>query len=80
MPPSPQPLHAPLLMHACAPAGLAAPDTRQRRRPPAHALPPWHLAPQVYLASQCTGGPLHPELYRSGSVALKMGVGQGGGR
>eukprot|EP01025_Chloroclados_australasicus_P069856 TRINITY_DN992_c0_g3_i1.p1 TRINITY_DN992_c0_g3~~TRINITY_DN992_c0_g3_i1.p1 ORF type:complete len:439 (-),score=38.21 TRINITY_DN992_c0_g3_i1:995-2239(-) len=29
---------------------------------------------QVYLASQCTNGPLHPELYRSGSVALAMGV------
>ena len=29
---------------------------------------------QVYLASQCTTGPLHPELYRSGSVALRMGV------
>eukprot|EP01023_Acetabularia_acetabulum_P028099 TRINITY_DN2655_c0_g1_i2.p1 TRINITY_DN2655_c0_g1~~TRINITY_DN2655_c0_g1_i2.p1 ORF type:complete len:508 (+),score=64.53 TRINITY_DN2655_c0_g1_i2:152-1525(+) len=29
---------------------------------------------QVYLASQCTNGPLHPELYHSGSVALALGV------
>lgn len=29
---------------------------------------------KVYLASQCTTGPLHPELYRSGSIALELGV------
>eukprot|EP01026_Neomeris_dumetosa_P010293 TRINITY_DN13836_c0_g1_i11.p1 TRINITY_DN13836_c0_g1~~TRINITY_DN13836_c0_g1_i11.p1 ORF type:complete len:476 (+),score=54.06 TRINITY_DN13836_c0_g1_i11:39-1430(+) len=29
---------------------------------------------QVYLASQCTNGPLQPELYHSGSVALALGV------
>eukprot|EP00803_Ostreobium_quekettii_P004904 evm.model.scf_108.12 EVM.evm.TU.scf_108.12 scf_108:83271-88125(-) len=29
---------------------------------------------QVYLASQCVNGPLHPELYRSGSLALELGV------
>lgn len=29
---------------------------------------------EVYLASQCTTGPLHPELYRSGSAALAFGA------
>ncbi|KAK9820275.1 hypothetical protein WJX72_008496 [[Myrmecia] bisecta] len=29
---------------------------------------------QVYLGSQCVTGPLQPELYISGSIALKMGV------
>lgn len=29
---------------------------------------------QVYLASQCGAGALHPELYRSGSLALALGV------
>ncbi|KAA6416993.1 MAG: hypothetical protein FRX49_04176 [Trebouxia sp. A1-2] len=29
---------------------------------------------QVYLSSQCTEGALNPELYRSGQVALSMGV------
>ncbi|KAL3147958.1 hypothetical protein ABBQ38_014253 [Trebouxia sp. C0009 RCD-2024] len=29
---------------------------------------------QVYLSSQCTEGTLNPELYRSGQVALSMGV------
>jgi L-asparaginase len=28
----------------------------------------------VYLSSQCGAGALHPELYRSGSVALELGV------
>ena len=28
----------------------------------------------MYLASQCGAGSLHPELYRSGSVALELGV------
>ena len=32
---------------------------------------------QVYLGSQCLNGQLHPELYRSGSVALAMGVESG---
>jgi L-asparaginase len=32
----------------------------------------------VYLASQCINGPLHPELYRSGSVAIQMGVAESG--
>ena len=31
----------------------------------------------VYLTSQCLAGTLHPELYRSGSVALDMGVENG---
>jgi len=31
----------------------------------------------VYLCSQCNAGNLHPELYRSGSVALNMGVESG---
>ena len=31
----------------------------------------------VYLCSQCSAGNLHPELYRSGSVALNMGVESG---
>ena len=31
----------------------------------------------VYLGSQCAVGPLHPELYRSGSEALKLGVESG---
>lgn len=29
---------------------------------------------QVYLASQCHLGPLKPELYKSGALALEMGV------
>lgn len=29
---------------------------------------------EVYLASQCTTGPLNPELYRSGSAALTLGA------
>ncbi len=29
---------------------------------------------QVYLASQCHLGPLHPEIYRSGALAKEMGV------
>lgn len=29
---------------------------------------------QVYLASQCHLGPLHPELYKAGHMALEMGV------
>jgi len=29
---------------------------------------------QVYMSSQCGAGMLHPELYRSGSVALELGV------
>lgn len=33
----------------------------------------WPLT-QVYLSSQCTVGNLNPELYRSGQVALSMGV------
>lgn len=32
---------------------------------------------QVYLASQCVRGTLQPELYRSGSIAAKMGVQSG---
>eukprot|EP00898_Chlorokybus_atmophyticus_P007346 jgi/Chlat1/7612/Chrsp64S00558 len=32
------------------------------------------LGVDVYLTSQCKGGTLHPELYRSGSIALEMGV------
>lgn len=31
----------------------------------------------VYLGSQCLNGGLHPELYRSGSVAMAMGVESG---
>ncbi|EFN58347.1 hypothetical protein CHLNCDRAFT_142407 [Chlorella variabilis] len=31
----------------------------------------------VYLGSQCAVGPLHPELYKSGSAALKLGVESG---
>ncbi|WZN63735.1 L-asparaginase [Chloropicon roscoffensis] len=31
----------------------------------------------VYLCSQCSAGNLHPELYRSGSVALNMGIESG---
>ncbi|KAL4858677.1 L-asparaginase 1 [Chlorella vulgaris] len=31
----------------------------------------------VYLSSQCTVGSLHPELYRSGSAALRLGVESG---
>jgi len=31
----------------------------------------------VYLASQCVNGELHPELYRSGALALEMGVESG---
>lgn len=29
---------------------------------------------QVYLSSQCTNGTLQPELYRSGSVAIELGI------
>ncbi|GMH34131.1 hypothetical protein BSKO_01965 [Bryopsis sp. KO-2023] len=32
---------------------------------------------QIYLGSQCTNGPLHPELYKSGSLALQLGVESG---
>jgi L-asparaginase len=45
----------------------------------AHGWLPW-LAEQraaglqVYLTSQCGGGMLHPELYRSGALALLLGV------
>ncbi len=31
----------------------------------------------VYLGSQCTVGPLHPELYKSGAAALAMGCESG---
>ena len=46
---------------------------------PVHGWIPWLRAQrkkglQVYLASQCGAGSLHPELYRSGSVALELGV------
>lgn len=40
----------------------------------------WCSEPQglaVYLGSQCLNGALHPELYRSGSVAIGMGVESG---
>jgi hypothetical protein len=29
---------------------------------------------QVYLSTQCDIGYLHPELYRSGSIAVALGV------
>ncbi len=29
---------------------------------------------EVYLATQCTTGPLHPELYKSGTAALAFGA------
>ncbi len=29
---------------------------------------------QVYLASQCLRGTLQPDLYRSGAIAMQMGV------
>lgn len=32
------------------------------------------LGLEVYLASQCVTGPLHPELYRSGSAAMAFGA------
>lgn len=32
------------------------------------------LGLEVYLASQCVKGPLHPELYRSGSAAMSFGA------
>lgn len=32
----------------------------------------------IYLASQCRAGPLHPELYRSGSIAVDMGLVESG--
>lgn len=43
---------------------------------------PWlreqrHKGLTVYLASQCDVGNLHPELYRSGSIALELGVESG---
>ena len=46
---------------------------------PIHGWLPWLRAQrkkglQVYLASQCGAGSLHPELYRSGSLALELGV------
>ena len=31
----------------------------------------------VYMGSQCTVGPVHPELYKSGSSALRLGVESG---
>lgn len=33
-----------------------------------------NLGLEVYLASQCTTGPLHPELYKSGSKAMAFGA------
>jgi L-asparaginase type I len=49
---------------------------------PAHGWLPWLKQQRkkglfVYLCSQCNAGKLHPELYRSGSVALNMGVESG---
>lgn len=46
---------------------------------PVHGWIPWlrqqrKKGLQVYLASQCGAGSLHPELYRSGSLALELGV------
>jgi len=46
---------------------------------PMHGWLPWlrqqrRKGLQVYLASQCGAGTLHPELYRSGSLALELGV------
>jgi hypothetical protein len=46
---------------------------------PIHGWLPWLRSQrrkglQVYLASQCGAGSLHPELYRSGSLALELGV------
>ncbi len=46
---------------------------------PMHGWLPWlrqqrKKGLQVYLASQCGAGTLHPELYRSGSLALELGV------
>ncbi len=46
---------------------------------PMHGWLPWLRAQRrkglhVYLASQCGAGSLHPELYRSGSLALELGV------
>jgi hypothetical protein len=38
------------------------------------ACPATAPLPQVYLASQCHLGPLNPELYRSGAMAVQMGV------
>ena len=32
------------------------------------------LGLEIYLASQCTTGPLHPELYKSGSKAMAYGA------
>lgn len=37
-------------------------------------VPACTAAVQVYLASQCHLGELHPELYRSGYMAMQMGV------
>jgi L-asparaginase/Glu-tRNA(Gln) amidotransferase subunit D len=39
-----------------------------------HASPVLLVVLQVYLASQCHLGPLKPELYKSGALALEMGV------
>jgi L-asparaginase/Glu-tRNA(Gln) amidotransferase subunit D len=44
-----------------------------------HGWLPWLRAQRkkgllVYMSSQCGAGMLHPELYRSGSVALELGV------
>ena len=49
---------------------------------PSHGWLPWlkqqrKKGLQLYLCSQCSAGNLHPELYRSGSVALNMGVESG---
>lgn len=46
---------------------------------PVHGWIPWlkqqrKKGLQVYLASQCGAGSLHPELYRSGSLAIELGV------
>jgi L-asparaginase/Glu-tRNA(Gln) amidotransferase subunit D len=46
---------------------------------PMHGWLPWLRQQRkkglmVYLASQCGAGTLHPELYRSGSLAMELGV------
>lgn len=43
-------------------------------RPQTHPKRLITVVTQVYLSSQCTEGTLNPELYRSGQVALSMGV------
>lgn len=57
-----------------APACLIAPSHAEAAAIVTDVLLPCFPWLQVYLASQCHLGPLHPELYKAGAMALEMGM------